>query len=148
MAHPYCTKAAILYQLPENDLEAMLDDSGHDSETDKTARLTAAIEKSDNTIDLYCGKKYSVPFDTVPDKIEELSVDLTIYYLASRKWGMLEMGSTIKTNYDLAIALLKSVSKGEAVLSVPDPAANLNRVGKTLIDSDSRVMSRDSLSGF
>jgi len=148
MAHPYCTVAAVKLQFPENDLEALLDDSGHDSETDKTARIAAAIEKADNTIDLYCGKKYSVPFDTIPDKVEEMSVDLTIYYLACRKWGNLEMGSTIKSNYDLTITLLKSVSKGEAVLSVPDPTANLNRVGKTSIDSDSRIMSRESLSGF
>jgi len=76
MAHPYCTAAAVKLQFPENDLEALLDDSGHDSETDKTARLAAAIEKADNTIDLYCGKKYSVPFDTIPDKVEEMSVDL------------------------------------------------------------------------
>jgi len=144
----YCSEADIKKKIPSSELEQLIDDTGSDSAPDKTARITAAISNADSKINAFCGQKYTVPFSTVPDVVKDLSVDISIWWLASRRWNTIDMQSTIKMNNDKAISLLEKISKGTVVLSVPDPAKNPNKVAATVITSSSRILSRDSLKGF
>jgi len=47
--------------------------------------ITRAVEDADAEIDLYCRKKYTVPFTTIDDVIRKMSVDIAIYNLYSRR---------------------------------------------------------------
>ena len=144
----YCEITDIKSKLPAAEVQQLIDDTGTETELVKDARITAAILAADKIIDSYCGQKYTVPFSSTPAVIKNISIDLSIWELASRRWGMLEAPAMIKTNKDNAMSLLKDISKGSAIISVPAPLKNPKKVGSTLITSDSRILSRDSLKGL
>lgn len=143
----YCTEADIIARMPDEFLEQLTDDTDADSEDTKTARITAAIADADSDIDSYIGTKYNVPLadDDVSQNIKNQSVRIAIYYLASRRSDALDEDSIIKINHDKAIAWLKDVSSGKAILSAPPPEENPDRVGSSNITSDSRVMNHTKL---
>ena len=72
--------------------------------------VSRAIENADATINRYCGKVVSVlPFDPVPTDIRQLSVDLAIYNLFSRRGKPTENDIRV---YDNAIKTLEKIAKG------------------------------------
>ena len=74
---PYATQADILDQLDEDILIQLTDDADTGDVVDDV--VTRAIADADAEIDGYCGKRYSVPFDTVPPIIRKFAVDIAIY---------------------------------------------------------------------
>jgi phage gp36-like protein len=152
MANPYCAEQDIKDKISDAQYEQIVDDSGSDSTTDKTRRINLAIASSDNQINSYVGVKYDVPIanDATDARavLKDISVDLSVWWLAARRWGELDAPSTYKSNYDGAIARLKDIAKGTMVLSVPDPPDNTGRASVTDVTSESRVHTVDNQSGL
>ena len=78
----YCTQDDILDQVDESVLIQLTDPDGAAIDEDV---VTRAIEDADATIDSYCQGRYTIPLSPVPDKIRQISVDITIYNLFSRR---------------------------------------------------------------
>lgn len=139
----YSTKADILEQLDETTLIQLTDDelAGWVNE----ARVTRAIASADVTIDSYCEKRFTVPFSPVPDKVRDLSVEIAIYYLYSRRLDT--MPEIRKDRFKDAIRFLEKVASGDVGLGAetPTPTTTENSVD---IDQNDRIFTRDKMDGF
>lgn len=107
-----------------------------DESVDATAIVQSAIDDAiagaDADIDSYAGRKYPVPFDPVPAKIKQLSVALAVYNLHEKRIDVLggEIPKSIRDMRDDAIAFLKDVAKGVAVIDgAVKPTLNTQRTG-------------------
>ncbi len=79
----YSAENDILLRLDEETLINLTDDAG--TGTANTAVVIQAITDADALIDSYVGSVYAVPLTTVPDIVKEISVDIAIYNLYSRR---------------------------------------------------------------
>jgi len=66
----YSAQSDLLEQISEDKLIQLTDDL--DAGTIDTDVITRAIADADAQIDSYCGKRYNVPFSTVPTMIRKL----------------------------------------------------------------------------
>jgi len=139
---PYCTQDDILEQIDEAVLIQLTDPLGAAIDDDVVSR---AIEDADATIDSYCQDRYSVPLDPVPAKARQISVDIAIYNLYSRR------GDTApevrKDRHKEAIRWLEKVNKGDIKLGAATPAS-INTSGSVNISSNDRIFDREKMSGF
>jgi len=108
--------------------------------------VDAAIAEADSDIDSYAGRRYTVPFTTVPAKVKQLSVAISVYKLHEKRIQNLgEMPKSIRDMYDDAIGFLKDVAKGNAVIDgAVVPSDNIKRTGGTFHAND-RIFSKDSM---
>lgn len=139
----YCTQSDIVEQLDEDILIQLTDDA--DAGTVDADTVTRAIADADAEIDSYCGVRHSVPFATVPDIILKYSVDIAIYNLYARRKGAPDYR---KERYDNAIRFLKDVAAGRASLGEDDPDAPPMDTHTPDISSNTRIFTRDKMSGF
>jgi len=122
----YSAKADLIKYIPEQFLIELTNDVGGAAAVD--AIIERAIEDADAEIDLYCGKKYTVPFTdalvTSNPIIRKLSVDIAIYNLYARR-DRPPLGRV--TRYTDAITKLTAIKAGEIQLDIteagPDSAA-------------------------
>lgn len=103
----YCTQTDILLQIPEAIIARLTDDSASLSPSIDSDKVTRAIADADALIDSYCESSYTVPFETVPDLIRKISVDLSIYNLYSRKESI---PAERKERHTTALTLLDEVA--------------------------------------
>jgi phage gp36-like protein len=103
--------------------------------------MTGAV---DADIDGYCGKRYVVPFDPVPDLVAKMSADVALYNLYGRRDDVPEIRAE---RYKNAITFLKGVAAGSNSLGEDDP--DTPGQGETpQITSGTREFSRTSLRGW
>jgi Mu-like prophage protein gp36 len=113
----YCTldditkaleEAAVIQLTDDENLKPTAIDPGNPDHTAIIARIDEAIGKADAEIDGYCAVKYSVPLSPVPAVVNNLSVELAIYYLHGRR----SIPEKIEKRYDRAVARLKDIARG------------------------------------
>jgi len=139
----YSAKADVLEQLDEDTLVQLTDDDGVGSiDNDK---VTRAISSADATIDSYCQGRYTIPLSPVPDKIRDISVDIVIYNLFSRRDDT--MPETRKDRHKEAIRFLEKVSEGKIELGAATPAPTNTRDSLD-ISSNTRIFTREKMEGF
>ena len=141
----YCVLDDLKKQVPETVLIQLTDDADlGEIDTDITDQ---AIADADARIDSYCGKRYSVPFPTVPDILKKTSVDIAIYNLYSRRKGAPDH---IEKRHDAAMQFLRDVSAGKASLGEDDPAGSPSQAEAPEMSSSNpaRVFTRDTMKGF
>lgn len=111
------------------------------------AVVDAAIADADALIDSYCGKQYVVPFNPVPTRVKALSADIATFHLFKKR-AMLFVGEipeAYRDMYDDAIAFLKDVATGKAVIDgAIKPTVNTARTGGSF-QSDERTFTKDAL---
>jgi len=138
----YAAQADILEQLDGDILIQLTDDA--DAGTVDADMVTRAIADADAEIDGYCGKRYSVPFSTVPAIVRKFSVDIAIYNLYARRKGAPD---DRKQRYDNAVKFLANVAKGLISLGEDDPdstpASNAPE-----IDNEDRLFTRTTMEDF
>lgn len=139
----YSAQNDIQEQIGEDVLISLTDDAGIGSVDESVA--TRAIEDADAEIDSYCGKRYTLPFSTVPTIIRKASVDIAIYNLYSRRIGASE---AIKTRYENVIRWLRDVSTGKASLGADDPDGNPPETDSPDVINNDRIFTSDTLSRF
>lgn len=140
----YCTQGDIEKLLPEQELVELTTESGNAVDAEV---VTEAIAKADAQIDSYLGVKYAVPFASVPERVRSVSVDLAIYYLFTRRSVAPELR---QRNYDNAIAYLKDVAAGRAVVMDGGHEAASGSVSAQRVEFESaeRVFDRDNMTVF
>lgn len=113
-----------------------------------TDKVTRAIADADAEIDAYCGKRYKVPFDSVPAMIRKVSVAISIYNLFQGHSGAPE---DRETDYKNAIAFLDRVSKGSVSLGVqppPDPPDEGHTSGSAIASTRVKTFGEDTMEKF
>ena len=113
----YCTLDDILGMIDEEDVIRHTDD--FDTGTVNTSATDRAIAGADALIDSYIGSRYSVPVSPVPDIIRDLSVDIAIYKICSRRD---QTPVEARKKYDDAKLFLEKISAGTAVITGAAPA--------------------------
>ncbi len=135
----YSVLEDLLKMIPEEELAQITTESGDDPDP---AIVAEAISQADAEIDSYLGRRYQVPLSPVPPRVKALSVDLAIYHLYSRR----SVAPPVRRqNYEAAVAFLKQVAAGQAVVEVSggEPPGVNRDVGE--LTSATRVFRRDTL---
>ena len=139
----YSVKDDVLEQMDEDILLQLTDD--HDTGVVDDDKVTRAIADADASIDTYCQGRYSIPLSPVPDKIRQVSVDISIYNLYSRR------GDTVPENrkdrHKEALRFLEKVSEGKISLGSSTPAETTT-TDTANIDYNDRIFTRGKMSGF
>lgn len=121
---PYTTQAEIQKLIPQSILIQLTDDTNTGSVN--TDNVAEAITNSDDLIDGYLRGRYNVPFTDIPNLLEKLSTDISVYNLYSRRPES-EMPETVKDRYKDALKFLEQIQKGLISLGTdteisPEPA--------------------------
>ena len=141
----YCLSADVRDALDERVLIWLTNDNDAATEV-VPAVIDDAIRDADATIDAYCRKRYTVPFDPVPDKVRALSRTIAIYTLYSRKGIGDGPERTVRDNYKDAMAFLRDVGAGRAeIVAGPAPTPPSNRVSSR---TRTKLFGEDELEKF
>jgi phage gp36-like protein len=115
---PYATQTDLLQRMSLKDLTQLTDDAGT-GQAD-AAVVTAALEEASGRVDAYCRSRYVTPLQA-SDTVTTITRDVAAYMLFSRRPQ--KMSDTVRQRYEDAMALLKDISAGKAVLDQPVSAA-------------------------
>ena len=116
----YCTYEDIKGHVPEARLVEVTDDlSPNATGTVNVEIVEKAINESSTLIDSYVRKRFPRPFQSVPEVLRMVCIDLSIYNLYERVTE-LNITDGMKLRYDNAIKLLIRIADGEQDIGV-DP---------------------------
>jgi Mu-like prophage protein gp36 len=116
----YCTYEDIQGHIPEARLVEVTDDLAPNATGEvKVDIVEKAIKESSTLIDSYVRKRFPRPFQSVPEVLRMVCVDLTIYNLYERVTEM-NISEGMKLRYNNAIALLQRIADGKQDIGV-DP---------------------------
>lgn len=103
--------------------------------------VAAALTDADELIDSYVGKRYDLPLTTPPPRLVKIAADLARFYLYEDR-----VTEAVQNAHDTALAFLKDVSAGRAVLDVggDEPAS----VAGPEVSGPDRLFSRESTRGY
>jgi phage gp36-like protein len=133
----YCSEDDLLKMISPTELAELTSDSG-DADP---AVVAEAIAKAGAEIDAYLAVRYILPLAATPPQVQNLAVDMAIYHLYSRR-SVTPMVRQQK--YEAAVAFLKQVAAGEAMVEgAGEPAGENRQVGE--FSGAPRVLSRDGL---
>ncbi len=141
---PYCALADITKAVPEKDILQLTDDSGLG--VIDQVKVDDAISYADQLIDGYLRGRYPLPLTTVPGLIKNLSSDLALFHLYSRRIE-LEMPESMMAKYKNAIKLLEQIQKGLISIGIETAGSSAGSY-KTNKTSADRKFSKDVLDGF
>lgn len=114
----YCTYEDIQGHIPEARLVEVTDDLAPNASGEvKVAIVEKAIKESSTLIDSYVRKRFPRPFQSVPEVLRMICVDLSIYNLYERVTE-LNITDGMKLRYDNAIKLLIRIANGEQDIGV------------------------------
>ncbi len=124
----YCTYEDIQGHIPEARLVEVTDDLAPNASGEvKVAIVEKAIKESSTLIDSYVRKRFPRPFQSVPEVLRMVCVDLSIYNLYERVTE-LNITDGMKLRYDNAIKLLIRIANGEQDIGV-DPDESVTETG-------------------
>lgn len=114
----YCTYEDIQGHIPEARLVEVTDDLAPNASGEvKVAIVEKAIKESSTLIDSYVRKRFPRQFQSVPEVLRMVCVDLSIYNLYERVTE-LNITDGMKLRYDNAIKLLIRIANGEQDIGV------------------------------
>jgi phage gp36-like protein len=137
----YCTQSDLLTMIPLQELAELTADSG---DTPDSGVVDEAIHRADAEIDAYLGMRHTLPLTPLPDQVKGLSIDMALYHLFSRR----SVAPTVRRQkYEAAVAFLKLVAAGEAVLE--DSGNDTTSTGDQVLvgsefSSATRIFTRDT----
>ena len=116
----YCTQDDLLKVIALETLVQLTDDEGEGEDNPEIEdRVIGAIEAAENLINGYCQPRYTLPFDPVPGLIRDISVDVTIFNLFSRRdWDVSETSGKWSGRYKAAVKKLEAIGAGRIQLAL------------------------------
>jgi phage gp36-like protein len=116
--------------------------------TPDTTAVAQAIADAESTVESYLAKRYDLAAlrAAKPPVVVELALSLAYYHLAkARDARLVGPGSDAEAIYQRAIARLKELAAGTAVLDVTTAVTEATSVE---IDSNERLFTRTTMQGF
>lgn len=115
----YCCQEDLFEACLQSAVESWATDHPSDTPERVQKRITSAIQRASEEINLYLSQQFTLPLPFVPLSIRNICIKLSLYQLLSRK-GVTEESSdhTIKVNYDTAITQLKQIAHGKLEIEV------------------------------
>ena len=143
----YCALSDIIDQVPEQKVIELTDDENL-GEVNQ-ARVDKAIATAGSIIDGYLRGRYTLPLATVPELIETISVDISVFKLYERRREM-DMPESLTNCYKNAVKLLEQIQKGLISLGIEAEASASGAGGsyKTNKTADDREFSKEKLKTF
>ena len=129
----YSTKDDILLQIDEETLINLTDDD--DSGTIDDNVVNRAIADADALIDSYLSSRYAIPLLSAPAIIKNISVDIAIYNLYSRRTDTIP--DIRKDRFTNALKYLQDITNGKIALQGGNIVSESIRV--TTVKSDRAV---------
>lgn len=155
---PYTTPVELIGLYGEDQLSLLADRTG-DFVADHDV-IERAIRRADAEIDSHIGARYPLPLPGVPDILVQISGDIAVYRLATDGGALTDEH---RQRYEDAVALLKRISDGKAVLSFPNagseeetsddqasegsPSIHSNGPRPIVAGGEPRLFSREKLRG-
>ncbi|MBI1262953.1 MAG: DUF1320 domain-containing protein [Rhizobiales bacterium] len=138
----YASQAIMLTKFSERELVQLTDRADEPTGLIDAARMAQALTEAANIINSYIAARYDLPLASVPDLLVDLECDIA-------RFKLYDSGATeeVRTRYEDAIARLKAISKGEAVLDIAGREPE-SRDDQVYADVGQRIMSRDGLRGL
>ena len=138
----YATQSDLTTRFSERELVQLTDRADEPTGAIDAARVTRALEEADNIIKSYVGVRYALPLASVPPLLVDLACDLA-------RFKLYDTGATeeVRNRYDDAIARLKALATGTAVLDI----AGIEPEGRddlVFTDPGERLFSRDKMRGL
>ena len=126
----YCSIDDILKDFSKNDLIQLSNDENRaetaidlDSGTDICVlRIIEQIKAADDEIDGYLRTRYALPLLSVPQRIKQLSKDISIYNIYKRRHRT-DMPDSLVSLYKMAAAELDQIRKGFVSLEADSSTA-------------------------
>jgi len=111
---PYITQNDLLQRMTLQQLTQLTDDAktGQPSET----VVSGVLEEASGKVDSYVRSRYTTPLQPC-DTATTIARDIAVYLLYSRRPG--QMPETVRQRYEDAMASLKDIASGKAVLDQP-----------------------------
>ena len=135
----YCSQDDLVKMISLAELAELTAESGDEPDA---AVVDEAIVKAAGEIDSYLAVRYALPLAATPPQVQSLSVDMALYHLYSRRSVAPEVR---RQKYDAAVAFLKEVAAGQALVEeAGEPSGDNRRVGK--FSGAPRVLGRNGLS--
>lgn len=141
----YCATADLKDALTEEKIKQLTDDDNLGAISE--GRVTYAIAAADALIDSYIRGTHTVPLSPATDRIKQVSIDLSVYFLYKRRREF-EMPPDVIKDYDRQISFLRDVQSGKVLLDTPTAVPNTGGIFKSNKTSDSRVFTSDVMAGF
>ncbi len=115
----YCTKEDLYEACLQIAIEQWATDSPSDTNEMILLRISSAISRASEEMNLYLSKQYSLPIPFIPLSLRDICVKLSLYQLLSRKGFSPESAdSSIKMNYDSAIKQLEQIANGRLDIGI------------------------------
>lgn len=129
----YHTLDELKMQIPEADVVALTDDA--DAGSVGTTVTTAAAQSAQDVIDAYLAGGYTLPLETVPGIVREISIALACHWLYFRRMpkGIPEAVEAKRRN---AMDLLQHIMDGKLKLFHGQNENSSFRTNKTASDRD------------
>jgi phage gp36-like protein len=137
----YCTVDDLLLLIPLAELAEL---TAEDEDLPDYTVAENAIDKAGAEIDSYLGVRYTLPLAAAPAQLRNLAADMALFHLYSRRSIAPQVR---RQKYDDAVAFLKQVAAGQALVDgAGNPAEDNRQVAE--FSGASRVFSRDDLSDW
>jgi phage gp36-like protein len=111
---PYAAQSDLLQRMTLKELTQLTDDVNAGVPDDTI--VNGELEEASGIVDGYCRSRYVTPLQ-LSDVVTRVTRDIAVYQLFSRRPQ--RMSETVRQRYDDAMALLKDVATGKAVLDQP-----------------------------
>ena len=112
----YATQADLVpLRMTAKDLTELTDDDN--TGTINASLVSAVLEEASGRVESYCRNRYATPLQA-SDDVQSLTLDIAVYLLFSRRRET-NVGETVKTRFDQAIAFLKDIASSKASLDQP-----------------------------
>ena len=104
-----------------------------------------ALADADAEVDSYLATRYQLPLASVPPVLERIASDIARYRLFEDS-----ATDTVRTRYEDAVKVLKSMGKGDVSLPAATllPATTTGGGNSVKVSAPDRVFSADTLAGY
>lgn len=141
----YLDQIELAKRIPADIVGILANDMGDNEPVSKV--VEEAILDAEGIIDDHLRGRYEVPLSApIPQTVERIAVDLTSYFLYSRKYRE-EMPPAVTERYDRAMSMLRKIANGEMVLPSNTPTNFVGEVVTNKTASD-RKFTKDILENY
>lgn len=143
----YSSLNDIKKSISESEIVNLTDDNAN-GYIDETV-VNECLSKADELINGYLRGKYLLPIVNVPSLIKNISVELAIYYLYSRRFRT-DIPESIEKIYKAQVKILEQIQKGFIVLGIESQSVDGVQTGiyRTNRKISDKVFGKDFLNRF